>query len=137
MDNPALIQAWMFISVGLNVFTTALIVFRLISVDREIGRVLSTMRVNRTGTTTRAVFILIESAAPPSVFGLLWVIVDILRWKVEQKTTEWMVTMQVLDKILSLFYYGFLVSSYNSELQEKLAYANYLCCDVARLIKRS
>ncbi|TFK20085.1 hypothetical protein FA15DRAFT_759602 [Coprinopsis marcescibilis] len=106
VNNPYLIEAWIILSVILNISTTGVLIFRLVSMNRQIGAVLTFQRpVAR--MTEKAVVILIESAAPPAVFGLLWVISDLLRWKMG-RTTEWLVASQILDKVFSMFYYAFL-----------------------------
>lgn len=98
---------WIMASVLMNVMVTLLMLVRLIRARNEFAKALP--NGNSGYTYGGVIAILVESAAPLTVFALGYAIMTILWYKLD--SSSFPRGIGILDAIISLLYYSFCVSN--------------------------
>lgn len=96
-------SAFTFIALGVNVMVTALISFRLLRARKAMAGVLPRQHLR---VYERVVTILIESALPPTVFGIGYAVSLLL----PLRSTQEYVTQAITSTFFSMTYFAFAVS---------------------------
>ncbi|KAG2003806.1 hypothetical protein CC2G_004379 [Coprinopsis cinerea AmutBmut pab1-1] len=102
LKSQRISTAYTSLTVGVNVIATALIAFRIIRAQQAIRRSLPARNMGMYNTAAR---IIIESALPLAIFGLITVILNIVNWGSDSATDS--LTYSTVASIFSSLYASF------------------------------